>query len=586
MKNEIGNSQEQLQKNFRKEVRIIGNYLEQKKINQYPIVSFDEKKSNQIAKYGKQFGVKIENNKIILADWILELQKKEKPFIVRFLLIRESFRIYFNKLVKADYKIYQNFCNVTLNDIALLWLLSTEQMTLADSDIISIRGRMPFKDDDVFNTLAWEWVLIDSHKYGISAFRIFNKLIEFIKEGLEKNLQEKKLVNQFLNWIEAQKEEEHYLALPIYFKQKHFDMIQAMVELGAINASAKNVGKIIGKSYNVVDISFKELFDQYFIFWRAKPNILLLKLYPYFFRLTVKNREGVKQIARKLKPIRYIKDLDYNEASESEFILSGIMECPQVTSNKLSNYFEKLLKQEKINDYFFQMIKKRRGLCSITNNKLELEKETFRKLIENPSQFNIKTLTIFEDENNLSKISNSKKAFFEKDVLLYLSLIAARFLGKAHYMFNNVDKIYEFCQEKNIDIADMRAVKGFISQLDFRMRRLGVIDYFLNIQSIGNFADALYLEIIGNPESKEIIDFIKKISVFSVMIISEFYDRVTIHFPKIKYDTPLKDIIKIELKKRKLEYLLYPFVYYKDHAHIATVQYYELYNFEEKKWKF
>jgi len=579
-------SSEQLLKDFKKHSRKIAKYLDEKNIKKNPTISIQKTDSEiEIPKHGYSFGVKQEENKIIIANWIYKLQKKELPIIIEFLLIREAFRLFLYKKI-PDRANYQDLIEILLNIITLNWIVTEEQLRLIDPKIIFIRSRTPFKDTKEFRHLNWEWVIIDSHKYRISSYKLFTKLIELVEKGIEQKLSQKNIADDYLNWVEGIKQKENFKALPITFKQKHFDMLIAMVELGALKASAKKVGEKIGKSYNVVDISFKELFDEYFLFWRSKPNINLLKLYPYFFRLTLTSKDYLTTIIRKLKPIQYIKEFDFHILENGGCVLTGTLDCPLVISNKLANYFEKIAKQGFVQDYFFQMMSEQKGLSTITTDELELTKKTFEQLTTNPEKFAIKTLEIFDYNYEITKAPKLKKAIFDKNVISYISLIAGRYLGKAHYMFSDVDKGYKFFAENNIDHADSKAYKSFMSQLDFRCRRLGVLDYFLNIQYVGNFNNSLYIEIIEDPESEKLNEYLTKISVFSSMIITTFNDRVTIHFPKITYDTPLREVLTESLDKYQFDYLIYPLNYYKEFIPDYNLQYDELYDFEEQRWKY
>jgi hypothetical protein len=575
-----------LQSEFRKYAREIAKYLDKKNIRKYPIVEFqDANSSDELPRYGKGFGSTTIDNKIIIANWLMKLQKKEQPIILEQVLIREAFRLFLYSSIQ-DIDDFQELIEIVLNAITVVWILNNEQLRLVDSKSITVRGRLPFEDDDVFRSLNWEWVVIYSHKYGISVYKLFNKLVELVNKGVEEKLSMKTISDEYLYWVELLREEENYLTLPIYFKQKHFDMLKAMFELGVVKASAKNVGEIIGKSYNVVDISFKELFEEYFIYWRALPNIILLKLYPYFFRVTLKDNSFLNFVIRKLKTIKYLKDIDICNLGEEGFIVSGTLDCPLVVGENLANYFEQLLKKGSVKDYFLQMMKKRVAFCTITTEKLELNDEIFHQLITNPTQFNLQTLKIYEQNFDITDPPKPKRTVFDENVLSYLSLIAARYLGKAHYMFLDIDKGFKFCQKNNVDPADMGAVKNLISQLDFRARRLGAMDYYLNIQNIGNYNNSIYCELLIDPKSEIVNTFLEKIKVFSAMIITEFFDRVTIHFPKIKYDTPLTKILEEELSKSQIEHHIFPFVHYKSYIPSYLVQFDELYDFEEKKWKY
>ncbi|MHA1307722.1 MAG: hypothetical protein ACTSQN_10580, partial [Candidatus Heimdallarchaeota archaeon] len=168
---------EHLEKDFRKYSRKIAKYLEEKNVK-CPKISIQKIDSEiKIPKHGYSFGVKQEENKIIIANWIYKLQKKELPILLEFLLTREAFRLFLYKMIPSRAN-YQDFVEILLNIIPLNWIMSEEQLRLVDSKIIIIRSRLPFEDSEDFRHLNWEWVLIDSYKYRISSYKLLTKLVE------------------------------------------------------------------------------------------------------------------------------------------------------------------------------------------------------------------------------------------------------------------------------------------------------------------------------------------------------------------------------------------------------------------------
>lgn len=573
-----------LRKNFRKELKIQGEYFEIKIKNlKYGIKILAEENSLNIRDYGLSFGVNYNENDINIANWVFNLPKKEKESIIQFLLIRESIRLLLKERIPIDNE-YRNLIELLLNTIAIVKYIEDNQFMLVSPPVIYIRGRLVFDDIKISkNQNRWEWIYIDSYNNKISAFRFFKKIIELINNGISQNKNAIELENEFFSWVDNQVIENNLIAMPIYMKPRYFETIKSLETLGYDKSSAKNIGKIVNKSYNLVDKIFKELYEKYLVFWRVNINLLKLKLYPYYFRINLKNREFVDRLIRKLKPIKYLKELDLFQTID-KIGFTGILECPHIIHNQLDSYFENLTKKGIIKDYFFQLIRRRKFVSSITSEKIEPSEKNYRELFVNQKIHDILTLTLLDENINLGNPPKFNPTIFEIKALTFLSTIKARYLGKAHYMLLPLEKFYAMCKKNNIDTTESRKLKYFISQMDKKMRRLGVINYYLNIMKIGNFAKSLYLELLVEPTNTLAQRIIDKFERTSNLVIYEFYDRVVLQFPNVSISTPFTKIIKEILIENKIKFNLYALEYYKKFVPPISVQYDELFDFKKKLW--
>ncbi|HUU77655.1 MAG TPA: hypothetical protein VMX55_04870 [candidate division Zixibacteria bacterium] len=574
-----------LQKDFRKEYKIQAEYFElsEKKIK-HKIRIQVEKNGFKIRDYGLSFGVYYTENELIFANWVFNLPIKEKESIIQFLLIRESIRSLLMRHISLDNK-YRDLIDLILNVLAILRYIEGNQFMLVSPPVIYIRGRLVFDEIKIsHDTNRWEWVYIDSYNNKISAFKIFNKIIELITNSLSQNKSAKELEEEFLLWIDNLIVEENLLAMPIYLEPKYFEIIKSLESLGYVKSSAKNIGKLVNKSYNLVDKIFKEMYEKFLVFWRVNIDILKLKLYPYYFRIKLKDKVSIDLLVKKFRTVNYLKELDIFQTPD-EIGFTGILECPHIIHYQLDSYFENLTKKGIIKDYFFQLIRRKKFICSITTKKIKSNEKNFRELYSNPSKYNIVTLTLLDEIIDIVNPPKFKPTIFEMNSLTFLSTIKARYLGKAHYMMLPLEKFYAMCKKNNLDTTESRKVKYFISQMDKRMRRLGVISYFLNIFNIGNFARSLYLEIIDEPESSITQKIIRKFEITSNLVIYEFYDRVVLQFPKVNISTPFTTIIKETLSQNNIKYNLYALDYYKKFVPPISVPYDELFDFKKKSWK-
>ncbi|MGC9781314.1 MAG: hypothetical protein HZR80_18880 [Candidatus Heimdallarchaeota archaeon] len=532
--------------------------------------------------YGKGFGVITENEQIILANWLFNLPQREKEILLKFLLIREGFRVHFNNQIKSSH-FYNDLVEILLNIIAALWIINDRGYKLGSPQVIDIRGRIAFDDTQVFNHNYWEWVLLDWYNYRLSTMELFNKLVSSINLAIEKKFSLKHLVDDFKSWLENQVQKVFLLALPLSLKKKKFDIIKSMITLGYDKSSAKEVGKLVNRSYNVVDIAFKELFEKYQVYWRANINLPLIRLYPYYFRITLNDKKFKSQLIKKFKTIPYLKELD-ESFSKNKHTLAGFLESPHYIPVSLEEYFEKLVRKKIADNFFCQMIRRKTLYTTITTEKLKPNKETYKQVFENPNKEKNLTLTILDDRFDITKPPKEKKAVFDENVLNFITLIKARYLGKAHYMLSPLTKVYEFCKKNDIDSIDSLAVKYFLNQLDIRCRRLGLINYFLNIQNISNYGDALFFELQEDPKSDLSMSIIEKAKIFSPMIVKEFFQRTAILFPKVSINNPLREVLEEFIRNIGVEFSTYHFSYYKEY--LPDVLYIDLYDFEENRWKF
>ncbi|NHJ48907.1 MAG: hypothetical protein FK733_14070 [Asgard group archaeon] len=165
---------------------------------------------------------------------------------------------------------------------------------------------------------------------------------------------------------------------------------------------------------------------------------------------------------------------------------------------------------------------------------------------------------------------------------MFLSTVILHRLGHVYYICRPVELKFELCEKKDIDTTKTPEVMDFINQMDIRLRRLGLVDYFLYFKEFIHIKKALYFELIENPE--EISEFVKKLEVFGDMMTISFLDRVVIYFPEVKYDSMFREFVEKLLMEKNITHRVYQFNHHRG-LNVDKINYLEAYDFETKQWK-
>jgi hypothetical protein len=273
-------------------------------------------------------------------------------------------------------------------------------------------------------------------------------------------------------------------------------------------------------------------------------------------------------------------DFFQNQTGE---ILVGLLYCPHVVQANLDENFTKLQKKGIICNYIFYQLRKQKRYCTITQKEFKATAENYKKLITNPPDFTYETLLILDEETDITKIPKRKrKLAIDDNLLTYFSIYGARNLRRVDYMFFPLEELFGLCERNDINPEDSRKLNDFVNQVELRLFRLGLIDYFLNIENIGTYSNVLYFELTINPNDPKVSALVDKFKIFSALVCFEFIDKVIIGFPNISLNHPAKEIVEEEFKKLDIEYLIYWIRTVKGFKRYIPLN--NLYDYEKESW--
>ncbi|NHJ49928.1 MAG: hypothetical protein FK733_19205 [Asgard group archaeon] len=567
---------------FQEFIDKIATYLEKPMKKIKFCVSIQEKNSPiEIADIGRKFGVVYnEKGQLILANWLIELPVKEREHLINYLLIRESFRVYFNEEIKTHP--YERFTEIILHVMALLIICEEQKVVPHERSTLYVRRRAEgYEDEDILKTQYWIYFMENCYKYNLTAKKLFPVFIQRVKDAIEEDRSINDLAWDVMYWLKAHLPEEISYALPICIeKKRHYDLLKELSVTPYKKSSALALSEKIGRSHRVISRDFKQIIDEYKVNWYVDIDLLKLRLYPYFYRINLRKSEYKDQIIKKLRNFQYtrvIRECD----SQEVILLVGWIESPQVVYRHLSEYLEKLQKDDLIEDYYIGQIRRRRITWTISTEELEPTKETYQILIDNPEKYNCYTITALDTKYDITKHKKIKKEHFNEDVLLFLSTILLHNLGHTNYFCKPIELIYELCDKKGIDKANSLEVLDFINQMDIRCKRLGLMDYYLFFRELDTFKKALYFELKGKPD--EINSVVEKLEVTGEMRSLSFLDRMIIYFPEVKYGSVFHGIVEELLRNNNISFHAYQINYHRG-LRMPKFNYLEAYDHKTDQW--
>ncbi|MFW9923610.1 MAG: hypothetical protein ACFFDW_10040 [Candidatus Thorarchaeota archaeon] len=570
---------------FNEYKRAIALYFELPEIENNKKITFQNDNSKiNIPKIGINFGLRIENEQIILANWILELPIKEREVVIQYLLAREIFREYIRILLPVTNNPLLPLIDVVNNIITFLWLADHEKYEQLLSPAVSnIRMRITLSGSKLFENHDWQWFLINTFTNKVEPNDIIQMLKEKFDFAIQNNLTLKQFEEAIIDWQSEFILKKDFSVLPIVMKKRFIELLKTMNSLGLQKSTAKNLEKLLKRSHNVIAIDFRKLYEEYEVFWNVEKNVLLLRLYPFFLRITFKEDKKRELLLQKLKTYKYFHFIMEGKNLKNELVISAFFNCPQITHNHLTSYLEELKRKESITDYYFQMIRREKLTSSISESIIKVSPNTYLDLLENPSNYSFQTLTLSDKIFNFNKLPRISKAVYEENLLKFLSIFRARYVQKGQYMVQSVKELYELFEHMNLkDYEEKR--EYYINQIENRCRRLKLIDYKLNIKDIMNYSKILFYEIFENPESKSLQLFISKLESFYSLIYCEFLDKVLIGFPQIPEDHDFNKFIEEQLIKSDFKFMSY--YVRKNKEFYDHVSYDKLYDNNKDTWTY
>ncbi|MHA1656901.1 MAG: hypothetical protein ACTSWT_10355 [Candidatus Heimdallarchaeota archaeon] len=522
-----------------------------------------------------------EPNRIIISNLYFSASKRVFHTILLYVLCREVFRRYFLHCCK-NWEQYNDLVYVSLNLIAALWLFKEKKIkTLTSPHAGIIRSSLFFKDKVNLRFNDWDRYLVLLFRRKIAGKVVFDKFVELINLAVEKKWPLDKLLHQFRSWLDVLLKDEDFLALPLWVSEREYSIISLLHQMGMKNSSASKIGEKLSLKHDVINSAFRVLYDKYNIYWGCEIDFLSLHLYPYFLRITLRDREFRGMLIEKLQKTPYIKNA-YEGRCNDALVITAHFFCPHIIQDKLVNYLENLLKKGYIQNFICSPLKKKTLLSSLTTKKITSSLKTYEQIFAHPEKYQYKTLTLFEKEYKQNQIPKIKKTLFEENILNFISVLRAKFITKGYYMFY-VPELFAFCKKNGITVKD-DSLMYFINQMDIRCRRLGVLTYFLNIQKLTRHRRSLFFELIEEPQNIHSTGFLSKISFVSNMVIYEFHDRIILDFPRIGFDHPFRIFLEKILINENI-----PFQTYTQNLLPEIdryIPYHELYNYATNKWTF
>ncbi|NHJ49223.1 MAG: hypothetical protein FK733_15650 [Asgard group archaeon] len=543
-----------LQSKYKEYKAKISDFLEREPIKKKEMKIQDFNSDIEIPDIDIAFGAIHDDDSIIIANWVFNLKVKEREPVLDFLVAKECFRLFLEFDIKSDNN-YYDFSEIFLNVITLQWLVMEDKIAgLSDAKKMDIFKRCGFKDRDYYSLKDFTSTIFFTYRYETNPLLIFKQYEFLLKEAINKDIANEDIFKRMKEWFDRQFELEE-VALPIFITERHFNVINELIEIGS-KASAKMIGSKLDLSYNVINIDFKRLYDKYLVYWAQNFFLPKLGLYPYYFRITLPDESQFETLLKIL--ILYKDNMDYLLTGKSDegFIVTSNINCSHFVHQELNFQLEKLLKKKTIKNYFFSMQRRKRITASFSiDEKLEYDQGTYNNLLNNPSKYNYKKVVLLDELYDTSYVKK-RKSTIDENVLLYLSILKGRHLGKAHYLFNPVELILKLCEINNVNTQDNTAFMYFINQLDMRCRRLKLLNYYLNVNA-QQIAKAFYLELIVNPNDKVSKEIIHKLEIFANISILEFIDRTLIIFPSNNNDRLLHDSLLSMLDNLELNYKMY-----------------------------
>ncbi|MHA1306206.1 MAG: hypothetical protein ACTSO7_03515 [Candidatus Heimdallarchaeota archaeon] len=542
----------------------------------------DPSSSDDIPAFGKIFGVISKNTSIVLAHWLIDLPPREKNAITQFLLIKEAFKAFLYSIFPESDR-YSELLEILLNLTATLWFIEENSIPILHHHAVAnIRSRFVFKDTDDFSYLKWDHYLTLANDCSLSAKILFAQLLSQLKLALDQKLPLKSLIANFEAWFDTHAIESTDLALPIEMKSRYNDIVKLLLKFGYQDGTAKNVGEKLALQHDVINTAFKEMADDLVIFWRPQINYMMLRIYPYVFRVTLTDKKHREFFVKELKKIKYINSL-LEDSSTDECLFYSLIYCPHIVHNQFQELFEKLSKSNIIKDYFFLMVKHRINKWSITDVHITSSEDSYAYLFKQPESFKLHTYEVFNEKYALSEMPQTKQAFFDETVLAFLSVLRGRHLTKGSYGVY-VTELYDLCNKNDVDIKNSVKVTGFINQLDIRCRRLKILDYYLMAWKKTPHSGSLYFELLIDPEDQEIIEYVSRLEVFGAMTKMVFYDRILLFFIGMGYDHPFRSFVEKKLQEKNIDYFAYAPQAVEDFKKCPNLHH--LYDFKENKWTY
>jgi DNA-binding MarR family transcriptional regulator len=530
---------------------------------------------------GYNFGVNIKKNQLVFGDWLDKVEPEiTSRKIWEFIIIRESLSLFVkDELLEKE---ISELTKLFLNFMAMAYQKRLYEGKSFESEFQLLKARFLYltkEDKKITKQLDEELdsLLTIIVTQGITYKLIYNTYLFFIEDIPVNELDAEELVNDFHRYLSSSPEE---IAAPIQFKDSVVIVINELINLGH-STSAVEIARNLRMNHSTVTKHLTKIVSRYNASWRREPNWMGLGLHTYLILIEFskdKNSER-EDLASNLLDIPFVFELFDGENSDSIFLYS-VLYCPHSIINNLTFKLDKMINEKTIKYFEIKPIKNRLFKTSFVHPQIKPALSNYEKLINGKipiQKFNLwNTIEIFN-------ITSKDQLDFDIRLLKFLSILISKAITTKGFYGVWLSELSEFLTENNIDPKDTLEATNFFNKMQNIAVEKNLLDFRLSISpSILNSHEQLVVKIICDPESDFAYRLIDDLSVFGWVVILHSYDELYMSINGLNYQDVLSELITGILKEKKIEFSIFSI----KSRILRHVPYNELYDFDNKKWKF
>lgn len=544
-------------------------------INQEPIIN--QRKitiGNVMEEFGVRYGIIRNTNEIIFGDWIFNLRKTTKSNVLIYIIIKESFMHFFNSPT--------NEVNETIiNFISILWLQMHFGIKNKNNPIIITINRNIYpqsiagKDHYFFSSLL---DLLFRKKIDFAL--VFSKITEINNEI---NIKESKIVNLFSGWIYTNAINDEDVIAPIIINRNHILIIDYFVKHG-YNSKISDIAKFLNKHENSIRHNIRQITSYYSASWQATINYEKLKLHNYFLKIRLESKSNIEQLKDVLLKIPYLKNIYTGVATDENILYSPSFISPHIVAESIEEQLLKIEKKKQIKDFTLQLISEKYRYTTISSSlsKIMIEPtiDTFKKLFKDDhSNIPLKKYIFLQQIRDNSPLINGLTTL-DYNLLYFLSFLQQKYILGGRYG-GWVHELPKFYEANNLSSINVEEIVNFLSQIEIRARRRGILSFSLYIRPPRRGSNVLIFETPLIESEKDSLEIINKIRIFPRLGQFTLHNRLVFVLPGISHKHPVKGMIQETLEKEGLELIFYTI----NLAKSRFVPLHDLFDYDEQKWK-
>jgi hypothetical protein len=518
------------------------------------------------------YGVVRSKEEVVFGEWIFLYRSSTQKNTLYWLIVREAIRLFFNELCDIE--------KLFLNLLSFIWLKHNISYKSVIYSIFITIGR---------NIVIGKFHDIPETRLGNPFFVAYMKNINFIvffnkmQDISQHKTNDADMFYKIESWINSTYTSEYDTVAPITMEKKYLPLIDYFLTSNYDQFKSSMISEKLGIHENTVRKYIEELRVSNYIHYSALKNFTKLKLYRYFLLVKLSDNNYFEQVCSLLSKNPYLASI-YRGVSDSKIIYSPSLICPHIVSENLANKLLLLQKKGLIEDFTLQLTKERHRYLALTTsrNKLLVEPsiKTMKKLLtENHSNLPIKKYTI-RTEKIASEYKESK-SIIDYNLLFFLTFLTSKYVFTGDYAgkASIIPKLYE---RNNIPRHDKNKISKFLNQLEIRARKRKLLTYAPFFSIMGKIYPIVLIHELPLPKSKSEINRISsKLNVFGNLVRLTLEDRIIFITVGISFHHPVKKLLEKYFEKDGLDFNYYTI---KLHSY-KLVPYYDLFDYEEQKWK-